>query len=193
MTSLSIAVDGPYDPGILQPDLHGRLVQDITRICETAGIRPRYLTHSMQGVCTEEEIEWVRSFNSHEADGIPGGLYYVGLETGKAVDQRMMAMAGALIRNFIDARVMTVHDAVESYRFGRHCSVLLIPNFYIGAKKGGGVLFAPQVSVLCSMIDERFRKSLRTVLYVENENAMEDMYGTAMRNRLKGSYATIKF
>lgn len=127
MTALVI---DPFKTGVLDKDRHSLLVDDIDRVVGDAGIERKWLWTSMKSVCRQPVIDWVRRYQFHVHEG-KTGLMVVGKSDNDAVTQ-MSAIAGALTRNFIHARVMTLSNVLDEVQAGGSLtmSCLLIPNFY---------------------------------------------------------------
>ena len=84
-------------------------------ISRMAGIQPEWIATKMEGRCSEAEIDWVRYFR-HHASAHDAGLIFIGAPKKDPIEDRMALLAGALTRNFIFAKVMTVNHVIEEYR-----------------------------------------------------------------------------
>ena len=171
-----------FESGLLRPEVHLRLVGDIQTIASAAGIPPISIYTPASDHCSQDEIDWLVDYK-HLEIGESGGLLYTGDCTDVGV--RLFTMAGALIRNFISPRFMTVQEVIEVYKKGGEveAAVLLIPNFYLG-KKSGGDIPSWQTSMLMGMLLSRYAKGKKTIMYVEDVNAMEGDYGSAFASHL---------
>lgn len=177
-----------YESGVLRPDVHDRLVADLDRICRTAGV-PKYLVWTALATnCNEVEVDYVTRYRQHTQQGNHiGGLCYVGMGSPLV---RMQAVAAALLRNFIDARVMTLQEAIEQANKGQlTASCLLIPNFHGG---DGGKLPAWQLQLLNSLIIERFTAGLQTCLCVSDMGKMSSDYGNLLASHIKTQFITVE-
>jgi hypothetical protein len=98
---------------------------------------------------------------------------------------RMQAMAAAFLRNFIDARVITIHEVLGWHDQDEppNPTVLLIPNFYTVMK--GTPLTGWQVQLLYDTLMARFISGKQTVLYVENLAALVKDYGQHFADFIK--------
>lgn len=179
-----------YKSQVLDPEKHMRLVQDISRIADMANIPSIYIYTSMITYCSQKEIEWVKAMRRHQDDGITGAVF-VGKTPG--LEDRMMAMAGCLIRNFVDARVYTVQGVIEKLRGNNlpECRVLLIPNFFL-LKDSGGDIPSWHISSLLGMLYSRFSKGLFTIMYVQDMQRLGEAYGSAFKNHLESHFTEIK-
>ena len=102
------------DIGVLKADVHDRLIKDAEHFCAIAGIQQHFLRESMTKYCGEAEVEWVRKFRKYKQEGMPGLV----LEGIKRPDTRCQAMAGAFLRNFIDASVIPVNTLIDAAKDG---------------------------------------------------------------------------
>ena len=107
-----MAID-PYKSGVLNPEQHDRIVANIVAFAKDAGIQPRWLWTRMSEVCGPDEMEYVRRFKRHRAEGKIYGLVYFRATEEANPEAHMSAMAGCLVRNFIRARVMQVGTLLD--------------------------------------------------------------------------------
>jgi hypothetical protein len=179
-----------YVPGgILQPETHYRLAVDIPRFAQRARILPKFIYTSMVSICGQDEVAWFKSMNTHVDSGI-AGLMFTGLIPH--VEDRMQAIAGACIRNFIDARVYTLQEVIEDQKEGSvpDCKVLLIPNFYLNTESGSKIA-AWQSTSLLGLLYTRYQRGCQTVIYVENMTSMAKSYGGAFKAHFDEHYTCI--
>ena len=177
----------PYATGVLDPEEHERMVADIARIARDANIRPEWIWARIEKHCTPGEIEWVRRFPFHCREG-RAGLCLVGKHPEPGIEDRMSAIAGALVRNFVRARLMTAHQVIEAADDGQppEISCLLVPNFFPG--KTEGALPAWRLALLLDALLHRQLRGLQTVLYVNDLAALGKAYGMALRQHLEAHY-----
>jgi hypothetical protein len=168
---------------ILDPVIHSRLITDLRNICQTANVLPSYVHSSMASICSATEVDWVRNFrdNQHEGHGLV-------LSCKESPEDRMMAIAGALLRNFIDARVMSLTTMLDQREHGvmPDCTVLLVPNLYLRAS--GKTLPSWRVQVLYDTLLARMTSGKPTVVYVEDMHALESEYGRVFADHLTHHY-----
>lgn len=178
-----------YEPGVLKPQKHHKLVEVLGRICAFSGVRREYVTTSMAAHgCTGVELEYVRTLRKQASQG-KAGLLYVGQ---KKFEQRMMAVAGACLRNYIQARVVTLQMATNEVKEGVHndASVLLIPNFatmgktYATSEWDAGYVF--------DLLVHRYAQSLQTVLAALTWESIEKAYGPAVAKHLEQYYVIVE-
>lgn len=173
--------------GILNKDYHERLLSDIDRVAAVAGIPTYFVWSRLSQYCTDEDVAWVKKMRA----GNDHGLAYVGT-SDKPVLDRMMAITGACLRNYTDARMMSVQDVIRLLKAGDMPSptVLLIPNFCLGASMGGNIP-SWEVSSLLGLLYSRLAKNLKTVLYVESLAVLEKGYGAPFRQHIESHYSVI--
>src|SRR5271166_2149180 len=176
----------PYASGVLDEAQHARLVQDIARYAKDAGIQPRWIASRMGDVCSPKELEYARKLNTHRAGGQIDGLCYF-QETTKADPlAHMNAMAGALVRNFVRARVMTLGTVFDHLAKGGkvEASLLLIPNFCLSKDEGGSI--APwQAQAMIDLLLQRSADGQQTVLYATDIAAVKAMYGLLLARTIE--------
>lgn len=150
---------------ILDREVHARLIQDLDGIAEIARVPVSLIHQSMSAHCSEIEVQWVKGFRAHVAANNSGGLCMVNLPDPEL---RMQAMAAAFLRNFIDARVITVNEWIswKEEDDPPKPTVLLVPNFYTVMK--GTPFTGWQVQTLYDLLTARYVVGKQTVLYVEN-------------------------
>lgn len=179
----------PYASGVLVKDVHARLVADMSSVAMDANIRPHWLWTSMADAgMTESEIDWVRRFKRHEN----AGACLIGKKPSILPEERMSAIAGALSRNFIRARVMTVLNFLDWLEDGEvpEMTCVLIPNFFIEKKITGGIA-QWKTSMLQDGLMQRHAKGLMTVVYVQDMVKLGAEYGLSMQEHLVKLYDKI--
>jgi len=100
-----------FDSKVLHRDVHERLVEDIDNIVADAGIDKKWVATPLGTVCREGVVEWTRRFKFH-----PDEQKHSLLVTCPDADDVCGAIAGALLRNFLRARVFTLQDVIAAYR-----------------------------------------------------------------------------
>ncbi len=163
---------------------HARLIADLPHVCETANVPPSFVHTSIKGVCTQAEMDWVVNFHKNRAMGV-AGLALVGSDEP---DKHMMAMAGAFLRNYIDARVVTKDTLLNSAAVDNLSAptVLMVPNFFIKGYGKGQPSY--KVQALYDVLLSRFTASKPTVLYIEDFDAMRKEYGEVIASHIKAHY-----
>ena len=182
---MSEALAQAIDEQIIDPDYHQQLLADLPALVRQAGITERYVWNSMREYCTPDEIAFIMGIKQEDC---PLGLYYVGkFET--PVIERMMAMAGACLRNYLNAKVMTVYDVLECLKEGTMPSptVLLIPDFF----EGGSVPEWKRTGLL-SLLYKREQQGKKTILYVANKTELRKAYGEPFMDHIQNKFVEIK-
>ena len=178
-----------YDSGLMDHSYHERLVADIQGVIQQAGIPEPYVWTSMRKHCGENEVDYVHNIHLHAQQDDPVfGMVYLGAVKESPVNDRMMAIAGACLRSYVNAKVMTVQEVLESMKDQTMPSptVLLIPNFFLGRSDGGRI---PewQVSSLIGLLYKRQQESKQTVVYVGDWDGMKSEYGQVFADHLGGN------
>jgi hypothetical protein len=122
-----------YKKGCLKPDKHGPLVERLDTYAHVAGLaggNRRFLWEPLKDF-SQLELEVLRDSHRLSEKGM-FGLLYVGNSSGVAVN-RLMAITGCFVRNFVDARYMTVETALKIYAEEKTIpgKVTCIPNLFV--------------------------------------------------------------
>lgn len=177
-----------FDQGILDADFHERLLSDLDQVTEVAGIPKEMVWSRMVEYCVPDEIAWVKNMRTSKDHG----LAYVGAQE-KAISQKMFAVVGACLRNYIDARIMSVQEVLSRLKNDvmPQPTVLLIPNFSM-IKGNGGDIPQWQVSSLLGLLYTRLARGLKTVVYIESMEELDKFYGASFRKHLDSYYTKIE-
>lgn len=169
----------PWEEGSpLDREVHGELIRDAAMYARLAGIKREWLWQPLSAHVGENEIKWVKAYRMLADRGVRGLLY-----TGSAhgVNDRMQAMVGALIRNFIDARIRPTSQAIT--RIGpieesppARCSVLFLPDLCTGP----GAQPEWFVRETISLFMERESAGKQTVAYVRDLDMVRAVYGDTL-------------
>jgi hypothetical protein len=143
---------------------HVRLALDIDRYAERAGIEPHYIWTPARTTLEQEEIAYLVHLGKHSRDGQVGLVY----EGAVDVTHRMSIMAGALIRAFIDARVMAASQVENHVMYGEYpeATVLFIPNFF--SDSDFGKFDSKRVAALADLLFQRSARGEQTVISVDS-------------------------
>jgi hypothetical protein len=179
----------PYATGVLTPEVHERLLPKLERFADEANILPDWIWTRLSQVCGPAEVDWVNRFKFHRGDKV-SGLAYVGWNHDPPIEDRMAAIAGALIRHFINARVMTVHRLINAASDSAvpDVSCLLIPNFFLGASD----IRPWQVSLLFDALLHRHGLGVQTVIYASDLQAMGVEYGISLKRHVEKHYTLLE-
>ena len=165
---------------VLDPVRHLRLIADLDHIAGVAGVNTSYIRESMTSHCDSVEIDYVMNFRLYRES--VSGLLIIGKDD---IEERCFAICGAFIRNFIDARVVTLTtllDAAESHATPDP-TVLIVPNFYMSAY--GKTLPAWKIATIYDILLQRAAENRPTILGMDNFLAMKQSYGGSIVNHLK--------
>jgi hypothetical protein len=152
--------------GVLDPVVHAVLVQDLPRYADRAGIDPKYIwTSALTGFLTQNEISYLRRCRLLAHDHGVFGLCYAGAGD---VTHKFSLMAGALVRAFVDARVMTAQQVLDEVKEGGHpeATVLLVPNFF--SRSEFGRFDTSRAAVLGDLLCHRAARGEQTVIHVDS-------------------------
>lgn len=167
-------------PSVLDPVRHNRLIGDLDHIAAIAGVNPSFIKQSMLPHCDSAEIDYVTNFRLYR-ETVPGFLIVGKSDTGT----RCNAMAGALVRNFIDARAISLIKLLDAAE-GRDVpdpTVMLIPNFYMSSY--GKTLPAWKIAAIYDILLQRQAENKPTVIGMDNYAAMQQSYGGSISDLLK--------
>jgi hypothetical protein len=172
---------------VLDPEVHRQLIADLPEIARTAGIPPRYIQTSMTEFCDKPEIDWVRGYHEHVEKGHYGACF-----VGREHATQMMAMVGALTRNFVLAQLWTLNNLIDMLRTNEpiNASVLFLPSFHVETKKGEG-LTAFQKNLLWQCLEERMLAEKQTVIGVHSLQLIAQDYGAHFRQLLDNHYEVL--
>jgi hypothetical protein len=157
---------------ILDPKKHERLIAGMDDVVYRSGVSRRFIESTAVDHCGKAELEWLIHFHDQ---GLPG-LKLLGPRS----IERCMALGGALIRNWIDARVRTLDQMLDD---PADATVLICPNFYLA--HAGKSMPAWRTQKLYDLLITRFQADQPTVLWVESDLGLKD-YGQAMYDLLQG-------
>lgn len=172
-------IETPWEDGSpLDREVHGELIRDVAMYARLAGIRPEQLWQPLADHVKAEEVGWVKAYRSLADRGVRG-LLYIGSAHG--VNERMQAMVGALVRNFIDARIRPTSQAIT--RIGpieesppAECSVLFLPDLCTVPDALPGWFVRETISLFM----ERGAAGKQTVAYVRSRDMLREVYGDTL-------------
>lgn len=182
----------PYASGVLVKEHHARLVANLPAHAADAGIMPHWIYSPLPAFIGEAERRYLLKIKQHMTDQDRSGICYVGKAKTQPIDQRMSAVAGALLRNFIRARVLTLGQVLDQATelTANPVSALFIPNFYLTAAEGGTIA-SWQVSSLYDLITARHLTGQQTFLYVSDDKQIAKEYGLAFAQLLDSSFLKV--
>lgn len=182
----------PYATQVLNPTVHARLVADIETYAQDARIQPSHIWTPLSSVCGKVELDYVRRFKFHKGED-RFGLAFVGQGLDADVDGRMHAIAGALVRNFVRARVMVMSqlfDALDDEGIPE-MSALLLPNFHTHSIAANAKSFYKIANVLDVLMFRR-QAGLQTIVYVSDLDKAGIDYGSGVRRLIQQYYIQVQ-
>jgi hypothetical protein len=112
MSSTDITRGSP----VVRADYHRTILKDLPEICRRAGMQEKFFFEGLSEYCTDpREIEYVASYNDQVSRGVFGFVY---VKRWPRVEDRMQAMAAALMRNYITVGLYSLKTLVERERKG---------------------------------------------------------------------------
>jgi hypothetical protein len=167
---------------------HARIIADFDNVCLTAGVQGKFLHESMTQYCDPAEVDWVKNFYKFKKEGLPGLL----LHGITRPDTRSQAIAAALIRNFIDARVIPLNSVLDAKENGDMPSptVLLIPNLFVAATSKN--IPAWKVQTVYDLLLQRSVQNKQSIVYVESMEGLKIAYGAPFADFLLSFKEVIK-
>lgn len=172
-------ISGPWDEGSpLNEVVHKRLIGNAAFYAEQAGIEELWLWQPLEDSVGPNELKWVSQYHKLREMRVCGILYLgkYEAETGLSVGERMQAMTGALVRNFIDARCKSLAEALEQ---DVDCDCLMIHDFALHDKVAFKIRDAGSRLVM-----DRARRGEKTILYGSRMSLIEDEFGEALTSHL---------
>jgi len=179
-----------YETNVLDEQRHYRLVQELAHYATIANIPKEMILQSAKKYCLTGEMDWLKGIRHREPKK---SLAFVDIESSEtAVELRMMALTAVCLRNFIDARLMTVQDVVTDYKNNTLVdpTILLIPNFFV-SEEHGGFLASWDISNLMGLLISRLTAGHLTVIGISDLKSLEKEYGTLLSNHIKNNYSLV--
>jgi len=174
----------PFATGVLDPTAHHRLLEDAPRVLRRAGLSAAHmpgLWSPLSEACGGTERKWVAGLHTNVDKGILGLLF-----AGKfkpPVEDRMVALTCCLLRNYVDARMVTLHDVLAD---APNPTVMLIPNFHTK-----GRLRPYEVGNLTDVLVGRYKRGNHTVVGMPSWSEMEADYKD-LSQMVAAHYASVK-
>jgi len=171
---------------VIDEGYHAQLLAAIDEVALHAGVPKAMFFRSATEFCSPGEIAWLAGYRTHQENN-SGGLCIHG--KGDRISTRFSAMAAALIRNYIHARVVSLTDFLDE-EDAMDGSVLFIPNFYMVAV--GKPLTSWQIQLVFDHLTKRFLAGKMTVVFVENLQALEKQYGSLIHDFVTSELAILE-
>ena len=168
---------------VIDPDFHDRLIQNLEGFARDANITPFWIGEPAQDHLPDTVLEWLRGIRNPQSHDLL-------LDNSSKLDGQVVcsAMAGALLRNYIGVKVMSLSDFIMTVEKHSPASetCVLIPNFHT---KGDSASLAPwRRGLLLDGLVKRQLAGHRTVLITNDAKAAGVDYGPGIRALLENSY-----
>ena len=172
---------------VLDKEVHKHILDDLERYASIAGISTHMLGTSVNGYLKPHEIEWLRGIKLLLKNGEAN---YCFTGTGnKDISTKMMAITGCLMRNFIDAWMMSLMTVVEDDELAQVPTVLLIPDFHsVGAAESGKPLAPWQLTRLHGLLLNRLSDNKGTIIYTSDFKKVRECYGSGIDGLIRSHY-----
>jgi len=162
----------PFAPGKLRQGIHDPLIKEIDRIAHEAGITPADVTGANYCM-TDAEMDYLKGFRRTGETGSLG-IIYIG-QHDPAVAARCRTVCGALLRNFITARLIVREELVSELFDNRrqpNADLIAVPDF---AYKD-----APPATrrALSSWLMGRITRGRQTMFGLPDKTALSDLFGS---------------
>lgn len=119
-----------YDRGLMNPEKHRVIVEDLPHWGRMCGIHPDYLWNSsMKDIWTPEDKAY-KYFLNYPTRSSKGQYGYAFVGRHRKLDRKLATITGALARAFIQGKVIPVDDLVNLIKDddAPTCSCVLIPD-----------------------------------------------------------------
>jgi hypothetical protein len=172
---------------LLNDDVHGPLLKNIAEYCSMAGIPERLIYQSASNFLTDKQYQTFSQIKTFPERGLAGVVLYGNLQ--KPVEDIMGIITAVCLRNYIDARLMTVKKILDILKQSTEFSpsVILIPNFFI-SKLQGGHQADWDISTLLGFLMDRYNSGKITIVYVSSLINLRQEYGVAFYDHLTNHY-----
>lgn len=164
------------ESGVLKPDVHERLILGIERYAEEANIPAKYIATPLSDHLEDWQLKAVARIRSSPYAG------FVFTGDSSVALHKMQVIAGALIRNFIDVKVMMSGQAFRAdSQQARKIEVLIVPDFFVG---NVSELHYDTIGVLA----DRMQANKKTILYVSDYGKLKNKFTEFMFNLIESNW-----
>lgn len=162
---------------VLDETYHARLLESIDHYAGVANVPVSMIHEPMSKYCSQAECLWITKIMAHRDAG-QAGLCLTGVNAAHPVEHRMWAMAAALLRNYVDARVVAVNDLMSREKGDEipDPTVMLLPNFFL-AWAGGKPNTNWQVQILQDILMRRMVEKKITIIYIQSMKQFKESFG----------------
>ena len=184
--NMNLVPAAAFDSGLLHKEYHERLLSDLPQLVQKANVPLHAVWSRLSEYCTTDEVNWVR----HLRNTADSGLVFIGKAFKVIPEDKMMAITGACMRNYTDARIYAVQEVVARLKSDSMPAptVLLVPNFCLD-KDSGGDMPTWEITHLMGLLMTRASKGLKTILYCSSMASVEKQYGDNFRKHLEAKYS----
>lgn len=124
--------DKIYAEGVLTAEKHDRFLDELEMITRRAGLMgtPEYVWKKFPAdEFGPDEMVYLQKFKTMSMSGLYG-MVYLGFDE-VATHKRMLQVCGLLVRNQLDARIMSRSEVLSKMRYEQRVSgsAILVPNF----------------------------------------------------------------
>ncbi len=177
--------------GILTREKHGRLIDEVERCANAAGIAPGYVYEAVpDGMLGADELHWLKDFRKHDASSGARGVLYTGKKLSPPVVDRMAWITGVLTRNFVLARLFTAQSLgklLETDEVEATC--VLVHGFYTG--KAHTAMERRHMGLLIEMLNKRVARRLQTVIQISDMAEFVADYGEQLGQTLDEKFVWV--
>lgn len=175
--------------GMLRHDVHLPLVRDLDRVCEVAGI-PRHKQHLVWTPLSESVDDGVRTWFDRYNTPQRKGLLLVG--DAHRAHEDMMALAGAFIRNYVDARLLPVQGLTQALMSGSapEPTVALVPDLH---SHRGAPMADFKIALLGGWLTDVYHRDGTAVVHVSNWKQFKSAFGEDAAGHVRTRYSRIVY
>lgn len=190
MPELAHPLDGPWwdttdkkGQPILDPEKHYRLIQQRHAVAQRAGLGAAFMSaiwEPLPPMVTRNQRQWlVNTIYKQPAHLIFGGK-------GTYVAECFRALVGALLRNEVDARLMTVEEIVHIVMGDDtlEAGVLFISDFALIDEPRS----EPVKRKITGVVRQRINAGMPTALYVNDPTAISKSYGQPFAQEIEAHF-----
>lgn len=165
-----------YASGVLNYDTHSRMIPNIEFYAKQAGIPEQFIYTASDKILTERDLKYLNSWG-HLGEKNLCGAYFT--KASERYIERMQMIVAVVLRNMIDAKVITVQNLVKELKNGNpvDSKLVCIPNLCISKHQGGDIA-TWELSSVVGWLLQRQGLGYQTVVYIEDVKYIEAQYGT---------------
>ena len=178
-----------YEGGVIDYDTHFRLVPNIEVYAKQAGIPEHYVYHTSIGILEGKEVKYAKTWNELPSKHVFGGYY---TQKSEGYMERIYSIIGLSLRNYIDARIITLQDLITALKNGESIdnTLVCIPNLSVHKNSGGDVP-SWQLSIVVGWLLGRINGKKQTIIYFEDTNTLKQQYGSLVETHIYNHF--VKF